>query len=158
MARRNFQVHDVEQLAIPDWHQFASLDRVLITATRDAVESSTDQGGLPCLQVHKVRASLNQGCIGGRQAWFRIMESYNVNRAFLTLLSRNLLQTIHCSGLQDLEECLIKWDTRMQGGGQFLDNEELILIFRMSAFKIREMSPLYIVFDSLPPQRSEELV
>ena len=55
-----FNVTDVGQLAIPAWHPFDNLDRVLITATRDAVDSSTDQGGLPCRLVHKVKASLSQ--------------------------------------------------------------------------------------------------
>ena len=91
----------------------------MITATRDAVESSKDQGGFPCRLVHNVKASLSQGCFGGRQAWFKIKEAYNVSKPYMALLSRNLLQTIHCTGLQDLEDCLIKWDARMQGGLPF---------------------------------------
>ena len=104
----------VEELAIPNTHPFATLDKVIINATREAVEDTIDCDGIPSWMVHKVRSAITQNNYGGRQACFKIRDAFNIKIEFVMILSRNLLQNIRCRSVDTLEDCLIKWDNRMQ--------------------------------------------
>ena len=117
-----FYAVSVEELTTLHNHPFATLEKVITNATREAVEDSVDCDGIPSWMVHKVRSAITHNNYGGRQAWFKIREAFNINNEFLRILSRNLLQNIRCRSVVTLEDCLIKWDNRMRGGGNQFDS------------------------------------
>ena len=47
---------------------------------------------------------------------------------------------------------MMKWDTRMQGGGDCLDDSEFITIFRLMSFNLDSPSYQYAASDAMPEE------
>ena len=78
------------------------MDKTIINATREAAQDSLDVTCQPSLVVYKVRIAIGRDNIGGRQAWYRIMKEFHIDIDFNKMLSRWLLQNIHCTKSEDL--------------------------------------------------------
>ena len=64
------------------------------------------------------------------------MQEFNIYIEFNKMLSRLLLQIIKRTKGGDLENCMMQRDSRMQGGCGYLDDSEVISIFRFMSFKL----------------------
>ena len=45
---------------------------------------------------------------------------------------------------------MMQWGSRMQGGGEYLDDSEVMSIFRLMSFRLDSFSSQYIAFVAVP--------